>query len=96
MCCCRDVEDVFKGALEGQDASGEIWSLKTKWEQTLKVLLFATSRADPMGTVSGAICVIVPLPAPGMQLECSVQTIGVMHEVSRLDLEGTSLSLSQW
>lgn len=90
ICFCREFEDFVRGALEGQDSTQQFWNLQTKWGHTMKVLLYACARTDAMGGVSGVICVIMPLDAPGMlQPACKLErSLQATDKVSLLDPEG--------
>lgn len=85
----------MRGALEGQDSTQQFWNLQTKWGHTMKVLLYACARTDAMGGVSGVICVIMPLDAPGMlQPACKLErSLQATDKVSLLDPEGEYLKI---
>lgn len=91
----RDLtEDILKGAFDGQsNSSQEVWNLRSKWGQDLKVVVVASPRTDARG-VSGALCVVMPLGAPVVkqQPDCNTVKSSSMEEVSQLDLEGRIIS----
>eukprot|EP00245_Coleochaete_scutata_P015666 TRINITY_DN7073_c0_g2_i1.p1 TRINITY_DN7073_c0_g2~~TRINITY_DN7073_c0_g2_i1.p1 ORF type:complete len:486 (-),score=72.53 TRINITY_DN7073_c0_g2_i1:532-1989(-) len=59
--CRRDCASILRGAINGRDFGGKIFSMRTKSGRSLRVLLFANMRTDPVGAVSGAVCVIMPV-----------------------------------
>lgn len=84
------MKDVLKVVLDGHTTSQEVWDLKTKWGEQIKVLVVASPRMDAKGVVSGAICVIMPYGASAAkgsdyEADCNLEHI---DEVTNLDLEG--------
>lgn len=74
-------EEIVKGAFDGHNSSPqEVWNLRTKWGQELKVVVVASPRTDAKG-VSGALCVIMPLGATPAAADCNVEVS------SQVDLE---------
>lgn len=83
------MKDVLKVVLDGHTTSQEVWDLKTKWGEQIKVLVVASPRMDAKGVVSGAICVIMPYGASAAkgsdyEADCNLEHI---DEVTNLDLE---------
>jgi hypothetical protein len=85
----REFEDLLKTAaadsVSPSSSSGEIWKMKTKWGQELRVVLLTSLRTDAAGLVCGTMCAIMPLTAPaaapGLHLDCDIPPLDDVQDI---------------
>lgn len=85
----REFEDLLKttaaASASPSSSSGEIWKMKTKWGQELRVVLLTSLYTDAAGLVCGTMCAIMPLTAPaaapGLHLDCDIPPLDDVQDI---------------